>query len=202
MVDKTLYQLNKQCQTRLKRAVTISQTSCGPEGWGVESWIGGGILDNLFWKVQNTLADFMPSNNRFLLGLEFGNQTFDAVCGCWKNQCTQQQNPLVPPQFYIDDGQLPRLWLFGRTLRPQRYRMDNQEQKRIVRRWETEVIFENYKRYIMSPGHCGIIIQMERSGCDKHPGTLFLQLTGLICFRFRGVRCSGLFKESGNWQCI
>lgn len=44
--------------------------------------IGEGILDTFFWKVQNTLADFMSGNNHFLLGLEFDNQTFDAVCGC------------------------------------------------------------------------------------------------------------------------
>ena len=31
-------------------------------------------MDNLFWKVQNALADFMPGNNRFLLGLESDNQ--------------------------------------------------------------------------------------------------------------------------------
>ena len=37
MVNKGLYQLNKQCQTRLKEAATIPQTSYGPEGRGFES---------------------------------------------------------------------------------------------------------------------------------------------------------------------
>ena len=37
MVNKGLYQLNKQCQTRLKEATTIPQTSYGPEGRGFES---------------------------------------------------------------------------------------------------------------------------------------------------------------------
>ena len=34
MVNKGLFQLNKQCQTRLKEAATIPQTSYGPEGRG------------------------------------------------------------------------------------------------------------------------------------------------------------------------
>ena len=37
MVNKGLFQLNKQCQTRLKEATTIPQTSYGPEGRGFES---------------------------------------------------------------------------------------------------------------------------------------------------------------------
>ena len=37
MVNKGLFQLNKQCQTRLKEAATIPQTSYGPEGRGFES---------------------------------------------------------------------------------------------------------------------------------------------------------------------
>ena len=36
-------------------------------------WIGEGILDTFFWKVQNALADFMSGNNHFLLGLESNN---------------------------------------------------------------------------------------------------------------------------------
>ena len=37
MVNKGLFQLNKQCQTRLKEATTIPQTSYGPEVRGFES---------------------------------------------------------------------------------------------------------------------------------------------------------------------
>lgn len=121
----------------------------------------------------------MSGNNHFLLGLESDNQIFDEVCGYWKNQCTQQPTPLVPLRFCIDDKQLPQLWSFGRMLRPQRCHMDSRGQKRIVQRWETEVIFENCEQYIVILGHYEIIIQMGRSGCDKHPGTLFLLLWSL-----------------------
>ena len=57
MVNKGLYQLNKQCQTRLKEAATIPQTSYGPEGRGFESLRAyqmneGRSIEQFIWTVQ------------------------------------------------------------------------------------------------------------------------------------------------------